>query len=170
MRALLAILLLLVAPAFAQPADTPEERHAAALALVEATGGQRRVEALLTAMRGLLVQNIGQVTAVDPEGGALAVLFGENQVTYLRGELDQLELAYALTVHKSQGSEFPAVVLVVHTSHYIMLHRNLLYTGVTRARQMLCVVGDSKGLHKALRSTHLAERYTRLAQRLRGAA
>lgn len=114
--------------------------------------------------------DIGRVTAVDSESGALAVLFGENRVTYLRGELDQLELAYALTVHKSQGSEFPAVVLVVHTSHYIMLHRNLLYTGVTRARQMLCVVGNSKGLHKALRSTQLAQRYTRLAQRLQGGA
>jgi exodeoxyribonuclease V alpha subunit len=112
--------------------------------------------------------DIGRVVDVDLEGGALAVLFGENRVTYLRSDLDQLELAYALTVHKSQGSEFPAVVLVVHSSHYIMLHRNLLYTGVTRAREMLCVVGDQKGLHKALRSTHLAERHTRLAQRLRG--
>ncbi len=112
--------------------------------------------------------DIGRIVAVDPEGGALSVLFGENRVMYPRSDLEQLELAYALTVHKSQGSEFPAVVLVVHSSHYIMLHRNLLYTGVTRARQMLCVVGDHKGLHKALRSTHLSERYTRLAERLQG--
>ncbi len=111
--------------------------------------------------------DIGRVVGVDLEGGALAVMFGENRVVYLRSDLDQLELAYALTVHKSQGNEFPAVVLVVHSSHYIMLHRNLLYTGVTRAREMLCVVGDNKGLHKALRSTHLSERYTRLAERLR---
>ena len=112
--------------------------------------------------------DIGRVVEVDDENGVLLVRFGENPVRYLRGELDQLELAYALTVHKSQGSEFPAVVLVVHSSHYIMLHRNLLYTGVTRARRMLCLVGDRKGLHKALRSTHLAERHTRLAERLRG--
>ena len=77
MRALLAILLLLAAPAFAQPADTPEERQAAALALVEATGGQRRVEALLTAMRGLLVQNIGQVTAGRLTPDQVAVIVDE---------------------------------------------------------------------------------------------
>ncbi len=110
--------------------------------------------------------DIGKIVAVDPETGALAVAFEQNRVNYLRSDLEQLELAYALTVHKSQGSEYPAVVLVLHSSHYIMLHRNLLYTGVTRAKRMLCVVGDRKGLYKALGSTRLAERYTLLAERL----
>jgi exodeoxyribonuclease V alpha subunit len=132
--------------------------------------GDRVLQTVNDYDKGVFNGDIGPIVDVDDEGGALTVRFGENSVKYLRGELDQLELAYALTVHKSQGSEFPAVVLVVHSSHYIMLHRNLLYTGVTRARRMLCVVGDWKGLHKALRSTHLAERHTRLAERLRGGA
>lgn len=111
--------------------------------------------------------DIGRVVHVEAEEDALTVEYPQGRVQYQRSELEQLELAYALTVHKAQGSEFPVVVLVVHSSHYIMLHRNLLYTGVTRARQLLCVVGDRKGLHKALNTTHHAERYTRLVRRLR---
>ncbi|NLO75133.1 MAG: ATP-dependent RecD-like DNA helicase [candidate division WS1 bacterium] len=113
--------------------------------------------------------DIGQVASVDAEEGELTVTYAQGQVAYGRGELDELELAYALTVHKAQGSEFPAVVFVIHSSHYVMLYRNLLYTGVTRAQQMLCLVGDRKGFYKALRTTHHAERYTRLAGRLQGA-
>ncbi|HEY3396900.1 MAG TPA: ATP-dependent RecD-like DNA helicase [Armatimonadota bacterium] len=114
--------------------------------------------------------DIGKLTAVDPITGGVHVTFEQGTVAYQRSELDQIELAYALTIHKSQGSEFPAVVMVLHSSHYIMLYRNLLYTGVTRARRMLCLVGDHKGLYKALHSTHPAERYTGLTERLRRAA
>jgi exodeoxyribonuclease V alpha subunit len=110
--------------------------------------------------------DIGHIGRVDTEEGSLVVDFPQGAVTYPRGDLDELDLAYALTVHKAQGSEFPAVVMVLHSSHYIMLHRNLLYTGFTRARRLLCLVGDRKGFHKALNTTHHAERHTRLARRL----
>lgn len=112
--------------------------------------------------------DIGQIMAMNLDEGHLVVCFEQGKVSYEGGELDQLELAYALTVHKAQGSEFPAVVLVVHSSHYVMLHRNLLYTGTSRAQRMLCLVGDRRGLHKALSTTHHSQRYTRLAQRLQG--
>jgi len=79
-----------------------------------------------------------------------------------------LTLAYALTVHKSQGSEYPAVVMVIHSTHYIMLQRNLLYTALTRAQRMACIVGNQRGIWRAIKNVTERERYTRLAPRLRG--
>jgi len=79
-----------------------------------------------------------------------------------------LQLAYALTVHKSQGSEYPAVVMVIHSTHYIMLRRNLLYTGLTRAQSMAVIIGDKKGLWTAVRRSDEMRRYTRLQERLKG--
>ncbi len=117
--------------------------------------------------KGVFNGEIGEVVAVDSDG-RLVVEFAVGRVDYEPGELDQLELAYALTVHKSQGSEYPAVVAVVHSSHYVMLRRNLLYTALTRAERMAILVGDRKGLWQALRVGGGRERYTRLAARLRG--
>jgi exodeoxyribonuclease V alpha subunit len=89
-------------------------------------------------------------------------------VDYDFAERDELDLAYALTVHKSQGSEYPAVVLVLHSSQYIMLQRNLFYTALTRAQKMVCIVGDKKAIYKAINTVTGSERYTRLGLRLRG--
>ncbi len=117
--------------------------------------------------KGVFNGEIGQIVAVDPEG-RLTVDFAIGRIEYERGEVAQLELAYALTVHKSQGSEYPAVVLAIHSSHYIMLRRNLLYTALTRAERMAILVGDSRGLWRAIRTAPARERNTRLAARLRG--
>jgi exodeoxyribonuclease V alpha subunit len=112
--------------------------------------------------------DIGMITRLDNAARSLTVEFEHAPVVYEFSELDQLELAYALTVHKAQGSEYPAVVMVMHSSHYIMLRRNLLYTALTRAEKQAVIIGDRKGLWKAVRTAGEQERYTRLAARLQG--
>ena len=86
----------------------------------------------------------------------------------ISNEADQLVLAYAISVHKSQGSEFPVVVLPVLTQHYLMLQRNLLYTAVTRAKKLCVLVGNKRALAIAVRNDKVARRYTGLEFRLRG--
>ncbi len=117
--------------------------------------------------KGVFNGEIGRVEQIDAQGRVL-VEFAIGPIVYEPEELEQLELAYALTVHKSQGSEYPACVIVVHSSHYIMLRRNLLYTALTRAQQMAVLVGNRRGLWKAIRTAPARERYSRLALRLRG--
>jgi len=112
--------------------------------------------------------DIGMVTGLDPVQQLMRVAFPETLVVYDFTELDQLQLAYALTVHKSQGSEYPAVVLVLHKSQYVMLQRNLLYTGLTRARRMLVIVGDRRAIWRAVNNDRQAMRWSRLADRLAG--
>jgi exodeoxyribonuclease V alpha subunit len=87
-------------------------------------------------------------------------------VVYDFDELDELSLAYALTIHKSQGSEYPAVVIPLHTQHYMMLQRNLLYTGVTRGKRLVVLVGTRKALELAIGRHDTARRCTALAWRL----
>jgi len=87
-------------------------------------------------------------------------------VEYDMADLDELVLAYAITVHKSQGSEYRAVVLPVHTQHYMMLQRNLLYTAITRAKELVVLVGTKKAMAMAIRNDKVARRYTGLAKRL----
>lgn len=115
--------------------------------------------------------DIGRIVAIDLEEQELRVQFptgeGDRVVTYDRDELDELVLAYAVTVHKSQGSEYPVVVLALSTSHYPMLQRNLLYTAVTRARRFVVIVGAKKAVAMAVRNSKTEERYTLLADRLK---
>ena len=107
----------------------------------------------------------GTVEGVGDE--ALAVRFDDRLVEYTLDELDTLVLAYAATVHKSQGSEYPAVVIPVHTQHYVMLQRNLLYTAVTRGKRLVVLVGTRKALALAVRNADVAARASGLAARLR---
>jgi exodeoxyribonuclease V alpha subunit len=107
--------------------------------------------------------------ASSDAGEALIVRFDEREVVYAVEDLDELQLAYAATVHKAQGSEYPAVVIPVHTQHFVMLQRNLLYTAVTRARQLVVLVGTRKALGIAVRNADVALRCSRLAVRLRTA-
>jgi len=100
----------------------------------------------------------------------VVVRFDEREVPYAQDELDELQLAYAATVHKSQGSEYPAVVIPVHTQHFVMLQRNLLYTAVTRARKLVVIVGTRKALGIAVRNADVSRRGSRLDVRLRGSA
>jgi len=89
-----------------------------------------------------------------------------NVVSYEAFELEALTLAYAITIHKSQGSEFPAVIVPVLNSHHIMLQRNLLYTAITRARRLVVLVGDPKAIAVAVRNDKVLRRYTTLSMRL----
>jgi len=117
--------------------------------------------------------DIGRVERVAPGGesdDAVVVRFDEREVPYAQDELDELQLAYAATVHKSQGSEYPAVVIPVHTQHFVMLQRNLLYTAVTRARKLVVIVGTRKALGIAVRNADVSRRGSRLDVRLRAPA
>lgn len=110
--------------------------------------------------------DIGRVSGVEKEDGVLIVNFYEKRVEYSFDQLEELVLAYAMTIHKSQGNEFKAVVVPVTMSHYIMLQRNLFYTAVTRAREHLILVGDKKALAVALRNADVRERHTKLKRKL----
>ncbi|MFH2005943.1 MAG: ATP-dependent RecD-like DNA helicase [bacterium] len=114
--------------------------------------------------------DIGRVAAVGGEGKTLHVSFEGRPVEYAREELGNLVLAYACTVHKSQGSEYPAVVLPLLGEHYMMLQRNLLYTAITRARDLFVLVGSPKAIRRAIRNDRVRLRHTALAQRLRAEA
>ena len=110
--------------------------------------------------------DVGFVGDVDEEEETLAVDFDGRKVEYARDDLDELVLAYASTVHKSQGSEYPAVVVVLATQHFKLLQRNLLYTAVTRGRKLVCIVGTHKAAAIAIRNNEVRERQTTLAARL----
>ncbi len=111
--------------------------------------------------------DIGRVRSTDPEDGSLSVDFEGREVRYGDADLDQLQLAYACSVHKAQGSEYPAVVLPLLTQHFPMLQRNLLYTAVTRGRKLVVVVGSRRALALAVKNERTRERFTGLARRLR---
>jgi exodeoxyribonuclease V alpha subunit len=106
--------------------------------------------------------DIGYVDDVDPDAGELTASFDGRAVTYGFGELDTLVPAYAATIHKSQGSEYPAVVIPVLTQHYAMLQRNLLYTGVTRGKQLVVLVGQKKAVAIAVRNVSGRRRWSKL--------
>ena len=108
--------------------------------------------------------DVGFVRSVDPEAGQLVVEFEGRDVTYDAGELDRLVLGYATTIHKAQGSEYPAVVIPVTTQHYPMLQRHLLYTGITRGRQLVVVVGQRKALAIAVRTVTGRRRWSKLGE------
>ena len=112
--------------------------------------------------------DIGYVEDVDPEAGDLAANFDGKVVVYGFGELDALVPAYATTVHKSQGSEYPAVVIPVLTQHYAMLQRNLLYTGVTRGKRLVVLVGQKKAVAIAVRNVSGRRRWSKLEEWLGG--
>jgi exodeoxyribonuclease V alpha subunit len=111
--------------------------------------------------------DIGHVERVDVEDGVITLNFDGREVAYELGELDEVALAYTATVHKSQGSEYPAVVIPMATQHYPMLERNLLYTGVTRGKQLVVIIGQPKALAIAVRTVKSMRRLTNLAERLR---
>jgi exodeoxyribonuclease V alpha subunit len=111
--------------------------------------------------------DIGRVSRIDPLEQELMVDYDGKPVLYDFGELDELTLAYSLTVHKSQGAEYPAVVIPLHTQHFLMLQRNLLYTGITRGKKLVVLVGSRKALAAAVQRQDTARRYTALCHRLK---
>jgi exodeoxyribonuclease V alpha subunit len=110
---------------------------------------------------------VGRIVAIDSSRGTLAVAFEEGTVRYDVAELDQLALGYAISIHKSQGSQYPAVVIPVHQSHYLMLRRNLLYTAITRAERVCVLVGTRSAIMQAVRNEDERRRFSRLAERIR---
>jgi len=112
----------------------------------------------------------GRIMRIDEAAKVVTVTYDDRLVGYEFTQLDELELAYAITVHKSQGSEYPCVVLPVVTQHFIMLQRNLLYTAITRARELVILIGTQRAVGIAVRNTDARHRYTRLITRLQEAA
>jgi exodeoxyribonuclease V alpha subunit len=110
--------------------------------------------------------DIGFISHIDEEEGLLKILFEDRLVEYEVDDLDELALAYATTIHKAQGSEYPAVVIPIATQHYTLLERNLLYTGVTRGKSLVVIVGQTKALGMAVRTIRSSKRLTNLAGRL----
>jgi exodeoxyribonuclease V alpha subunit len=109
--------------------------------------------------------DIGRVAGYDADDDKVIVRF-DAEVDYDRSELDEITLAYAVTVHKSQGSEFPCIVMPILTQHYIMLYRNLIYTAVTRAKSLVVLVGTKKAVSLAVRNVRTEQRFSSLADRL----
>jgi len=117
---------------------------------------------------GVFNGSVGVVTALSLEEQELRVLLDEDEeVGYGLDELDELTHAYAVSIHRSQGSEYPCVVVPLTTSAWLMLQRNLLYTAVTRAKRIVVLVGSKRALAKAVRTQGAGRRYTALAERLR---
>jgi exodeoxyribonuclease V alpha subunit len=110
--------------------------------------------------------DIGFVTSIDPEAQEVVIDFEGREVTYEFGELDEVVLAYATTIHKSQGSEYPAVVMPVTMNHFMMLRRNLVYTGVTRGKKLVVIVGQRKALGMAVRGSGDQHRWSKLRELL----
>jgi exodeoxyribonuclease V alpha subunit len=110
--------------------------------------------------------DIGRVAGIDEDEGVLKVTVDGREVVYDLSMLDELTLAYACTIHKSQGSEYPCVVVPLHTQHYLMLERNLLYTALTRAKRLAILVGEPRALATAVSNRRVRTRFTRLAERL----
>ena len=111
--------------------------------------------------------DIGQIVRIDPEEREVRVRYDGREVDYDFGELDEISLAYAITIHKAQGSEFPAVVMALASQHYLLLQRNLLYTGLTRGRKLVVVVGQRRALAMAVRNHETQRRHSALLPRLR---
>src|SRR5207245_5105646 len=112
--------------------------------------------------------DIGRITRIDLDDQQLTVTFDQRGVEYDFGELDELVLAFATTIHKAQGAEYPAVVIPLHTQHFVMLQRNLLYTAITRGKKLVVLVGSGKALALAVQRQDTAQRYTALKWRLQG--
>ncbi len=112
--------------------------------------------------------DIGTIERVDPVEHEVTIRFDERRVKYDFGELDEVSLAYAVTIHKSQGSEFPAVVIPIATQHYMLLQRNLIYTGITRGKKLVVLIGQKKAMGIAVRNDRPQRRYSGLLASLRG--
>jgi exodeoxyribonuclease V alpha subunit len=111
--------------------------------------------------------DIGRVLRVDPARAMVEVAFEDGHASYDPGDLEELALAYAISVHKSQGSQYPAVVMPMHQSHYLMLRRNLIYTAITRAERVCVLVGTRAAMAQAVRNEEERRRFSRLSERLR---
>ena len=111
--------------------------------------------------------DIGQIVKIDPVEHEVTVQFDQREGSYDFGELDEVSLAYAITIHKSQGSEFPAVVIPLAMQQFLLLQRNLVYTGITRGKKLVLMIGQRKALAMAVRNNKTEQRFSGLLYRLR---
>ena len=131
--------------------------------------GDRVIQKVNDYDREVFNGDLGVIAAIDVEEQDVTVRFAERLVSYDYADLNEITLAWAVTIHKSQGSEYPVVVLPLYMQHYLMLSRNLIYTGLTRAKQLAIVVGTQKAIALAVRQVKDQQRYTLLDQRLKEA-
>lgn len=110
--------------------------------------------------------DIGQIVKIDPVEREVTIRFDQREVVYDFGELDEVALAYAITIHKSQGSEFPAIVIPLAMQHYLLLQRNLLYTGITRGKKLVVLIGQRKALAMAVKNNRTENRFSGLLARI----
>jgi exodeoxyribonuclease V alpha subunit len=110
--------------------------------------------------------DIGKIVKINEKEEIIEVNFPEKIVTYQGQDINQITLAYAVSVHKSQGTEYPVILMPLLVSHYLMLQRNLLYTGLTRAKKLAIIVGEKKALAIAIKNDKMAKRYTKLKERI----
>jgi len=108
--------------------------------------------------------DLGIIRTIDPQAEKVYIQFDDRLITYELNELNEISLAYAMSIHKSQGSEYPAVIIPIVTQHYIMLARNLLYTAVTRGRQLVILIGQTKAIKIAVQNRQVKERLTKLKE------
>ncbi|MDY6863803.1 MAG: ATP-dependent RecD-like DNA helicase [Thermodesulfobacteriota bacterium] len=111
--------------------------------------------------------DIGIITKIDEDRQEIRIRFEERELQYDYSEIDEVILAYAISIHKAQGSEYPAVIVPVHLQHYIMLQKNLLYTAITRGKKLVVLIGTKKAIAVAIKNNKVKERYTKLDERLK---
>ena len=111
--------------------------------------------------------DIGQVAKIDPLEREVTVRYNQREVAYDYGELDEVALAYAITIHKSQGSEFPVVVIPLAMQQYLLLQRNLVYTGITRGKRLVVLIGQRQALGMAVRNNRTEKRFSGLLASLK---
>lgn len=131
--------------------------------------GDRVIQLTNDYQREVFNGDVGFITTIDTEEQEVIVQYQERDVTYDYADMNELALAWSVSIHKSQGSEYSVVILALYTQHYMMLTRNLLYTGLTRAKKLAIIIGSKKAISMCVRSTKSQERYTRLQERLQAA-
>jgi exodeoxyribonuclease V alpha subunit len=109
----------------------------------------------------------GKIIDINPENQKVNILFDRKKIEYEYNEMDELTLAYAISVHKSQGNEYPAVILPLLTQHYIMLQRNLIYTAITRGKNLVVIAGSKKAFEIGIKNDRISKRYTNLSQMIK---
>ena len=133
---------------------------------MEFRAGDKVMQTQNSYARDVFNGDVGRVASVDEAEREVAVDFDGRPAVYDFGELDELSPAYAVTTHKAQGAEYPAVVIALHTQHFKLLQRNLLYTAMTRGKRLVVVVGSRQALEMAVRNADTRQRFSLLAQRL----
>lgn len=128
--------------------------------------GDRVIQQMNDYDREVFNGDLGTILSIDTEEQEVTVEYSGRPVVYDYADLNEITLAWSISIHKSQGSEYPVVILPLYMQHFMMLTRNLFYTGLTRARKLAIVVGSNKAISLAVRTTNNQQRYTRLWQRL----